>query len=218
MESLIKICGLGVYPPAETTLETLQLLETCRVVFCDAADPKLAKWLAGYCREVRRPKDAEEVLAEARKGGEIGLAVWGHPEFCSRLAREVQLRCRKAKVAYRAAGAISPVASAFARSVSFLGGDYGYQGIQAYELGTLLEDPKTLTPRLPLVVYAETAPAKEWERLFSLIRGLYPESLGVRFYPAAEPDERQATVGSLSKLKPSGGVLLVPPESGVPAR
>jgi hypothetical protein len=218
MDSLITICGLGVYPPAETTLETLQLLEACRVVFCDAADPKLSKWLAGYCREVRRPKDADEVLKEAKAGGEIGLAVWGHPEFCSRLAREVQLRCRKAKIPYRAAGAISPVASAFARSVSFLGGDYGYQGIQAYELSTLLEDPKALTPRLPLVVYAETAPGKDWDRLFSLINGLYPASLEVRFYPAAEPDERQATVGSLAALKPKGGVLLVPPETGVPAR
>ncbi len=211
MPGMIRICGLGVYPPHETTLETLQILGDCRVVYCDLADRKAFAWLSGYCRSLKRPSGAAEVLRAAAGQGEVGLAVWGHPQFSSRLARQVQLACRRSRVAYRVTGSISPIGSAFARSVSFLGGDYGYQGIQAYELKTLLDDPKVLTNRLPLVVYAETAPRERWRSFFKLLRGGYPAEHEVKFYASDCCAQRALTVGQMDRLEPGGGVILVPP-------
>jgi len=211
MEKVIKICGLGVYPPQETTLETLQILGDCRVVFSDVQDEKAFKWLSGYCKELKRAAGAAAVMAAASRGGAVGVAVWGHPQFSSRLAREVELKCRKAKVPYEVSGAISPIGSVFARSVSFLGGDYGYQGIQAYDLETLLSDEKSLSPALPLVVYAEAAPPAAWRRLFGLLKSRYPAGHEIRSYAAGAPDERVLTVGRLKDSAPEFCALLVPP-------
>ncbi|MBI3554142.1 MAG: hypothetical protein HY077_16720 [Elusimicrobia bacterium] len=206
---MIRICGLGVNPPAETTLETLQVLGACRVVYCDLADQKTFGWLKDYCRKVERPKSAAQVVAAAKIKGDVGLAVWGHPQFSSELARQVQLQSRKAKIPYQVIGAISPIGSAFARSVSFLGGDYGYQGIQAYELETLLADSKVLTTRLPLVVYAESAPRARWKKLFELLRERYPKDQEVRLYPVGGR-ERIALAARIDGAALDGGVVLVP--------
>ena len=207
---MIRICGLGTRPPEETTIETLQALEGCSVVYSDVADEVVFKWLKGYCRKLSRPKSAAEVVAAARKGGLVGLAVWGHPQFSSLLARRVQNEARKAGVTFTVAGAISPIGSAFARSVSFLGGDYGYQGIQGYELGALLAGPNLLTTELPLVVYAEMAPAAEWDRLHALLKSSYPATHEVIVYPGAGL-ERRACVGALSEGRDEGAIILVPP-------
>lgn len=211
MEKVIRICGLGTRPPEETTLETLQALEGCRVVYSDVADEAVFSWLKGYCLKLARPKSAAEVVAAARKGGPVGLAVWGHPQFSSLLARRVQNEARKAGVPFSVAGAISPIGSAFARSVSFLGGDYGYQGIQGYELAALLTEPDLLTTALPLVVYAEKAPAAEWQRLFALLGRAYPARHEVIAYPGSGAPERRVAVASLGELRDEGLILLVPP-------
>jgi hypothetical protein len=210
-EPIVRVCGLGVHPPGEITLETIQALSECRVVFCDVADKKVFAWLEGYCSKVKRPKNAAEIVSEAKKGGLVGLAVWGHPSFSSLLAREAQVALRKAGLTYRVYGAISPIGSAFARSVSFLGGDYGYQGIQGYELQTLLDDPSALSLKLPLVVYAEDAPAARWEGLTKLLREKYPKEHGLSVYPAGTSAGRGETVGSLKASALAGAVLLVPP-------
>lgn len=209
MTNLI-ICGLGVRIPEETTLETLQALGDCRVVYCDLDDKKARSWLSGYCRALKRPAGAAEVVAAARKGG-AGLAVWGHPQFSSRLAREVELAARKAGLSYRVYGAISPIGSVFARSVSFLGGDYGYQGIQAYSVETLLDDPRAVTGELPLVLYAEESRPSQWKAALQGLRRLYPGRHMARLYaPSGESVE-----GELSVLKPSSRcVVLVPPAPG----
>lgn len=215
MEKVIRICGLGTRPPEETTLETLQALEGCSVVYSDVADEAVFSWLKGYCRRLSRPKSASEVVAAAGKGGPVGLAVWGHPQFSSLLARRVQNEARKAGVPFTVAGAISPIGSAFARSVSFLGGDYGYQGIQGYGLEALLEKPSLLTTRLPLVVYAEKAPAADWKRLFALLSRSYPAQHEVVVYPGAG-EERRVAVARLGELRDDGMILLVPPAAKAP--
>jgi len=206
MEKLI-ICGLGVRVPEETTLETLQALADCRVVYSDLGDEKARAWLAGYCKALKTPASAAEVLNSAAKSGAVGLAVWGNPQSSSRLAREVELGAQKAGLEFRVYGAISPIGSVFARSVSFLGGDYGYQGIQSYDVSAVLEDARTATSALPLVLYAESASAAQWREALKRLAENYPAGHKARLY---RPDAE--TEGELAALKPGErSVVLIPP-------
>ena len=206
MEKLI-ICGLGVRVPEETTLECIQALADCRVVFSDLEDVKARAWLAGYCKSLKTPASAAEVLSSAVKAGGVGLAVWGNPQSSSRLAREVELAAQKSGLAYRVFGAISPIGSVFARSVSFLGGDYGYQGIQSYDLDAVLGDAKSTVTALPLVLYAERGEPAKWATALKRLAAGYPAGHKARLYaPEGE------TEAALSTLKPGDRcVILVPP-------
>jgi hypothetical protein len=212
MEQLI-ICGLGVRVPEETTLESLQALADCRVVYSDLADLKARAWLGGYCRSLKTPASAAVVLKDAAAGG-VGLAVWGHPQFSSRLAREVELRAQKTGLAYQVFGAISPIGSAFARSVSFLGGDYGYQGIQSYDLETVLADAKAATTELPLVLYAERGKSAKWKAALRRLAAGYPAGHTARLYSPEGESE-----AALTALHPGDRcVLLIPPAKPLEVR
>lgn len=214
MEKLI-ICGLGVRVPEETTVETLQALADCRVVYTDLEDKAGRAWLTGYCKAVKTPRSAAAVVADAAKGGKaggaaVGLAVWGHPQSSSRLAREVELLSQKAGIGYRVYGAISPIGSVFARSVSFLGGDYGYQGIQSYDVETLEADERAAVAELPLVLFAERAEPARWRKLLERLASRYPAGHRATLYaPAGETD------GALGELSPGDRcVVLIPPAKG----
>lgn len=219
MNEPVRICGLGTRVPEETTLEALIALGDCREVFCAVEDPRSFRWLKAHGLKLRKPKGAAEVVAAAKKkGGPVGLAVWGHPQFTSRLAREVEKGLRAAGLAYRVYGAISPVGSAFARSVSFLGGDYGYQGLQCYDLETCLRDPSAFTDRLPLIVCSEKSSLARWASLFSLLSSRYPAGHEVRVYPIGSDAEVKTTVGKLKAKGLVGATVLIPPKGGAPVR
>lgn len=219
MTEAVRICGLGTRVPEETTLEALIALDECREVYCAVEDPNSLKWLKKHGINAKKPKDPAAVVASAKKkGGPVGLAVWGHPQFTSRFAREVELGLKKAGLEYRVYGAISPVGSSFARSVSFLGGDYGYQGMQCYDLETLLSDPAVLTTRIPLIVCTEKAAAGRWTALFELLRKSFAADHEARVYHCGSDDEIITTVGKLSAKGFIGATLLVPPLKGAPKR
>lgn len=205
MEKLI-ICGLGVRVPEETTLETLQALADCRVVYTDLADKKAREWLSEYCENLKDAPAPAEILKEAKKGG-VGLAVWGNPQSSSRLSRDVELGAQKEGIEFRVYGAISPIGSVFARSVSFLGGDYGYQGIQAYDVGTVLEDAKAATNELPVVLYSEKAGPADWKKAIESLLPNYPEGHTVRLFKPDGESEVQ-----LASVKPGERcAVLIPP-------
>lgn len=219
MTEAVRICGLGTRVPEETTLEALIALGECRETFCSVADPRSLKWLKRQGIPAKRPASPAAVVAAAKKkGGPVGLAVWGHPQFNSRFAREVEIGLKKAGLAYRVYGAISPVGSSFARSVSFLGGDYGYQGMACYDLETLLADPAAVTTRLPVIVACEKAAPARWGALFALLRSRYPSDHEVRVYHCGCDDEAKTTVGALRPEGFVGATVLVPPAKGAPKR
>jgi len=219
MTESVRICGLGTRVPEETTLEALIALGECRAVFCALEDPRSARWLGSHGIKTRKPKNAAEVVAAAgKKGGPVGLAVWGHPQFTSRFAREVELGLRAAGLTYRVYGAVSPVGSAFARSVSFLGGDYGYQGLQCYDLETLLGDPGAANDRLPLIVCSEKSAPERWSALFALLAARYPSAHEARVYPVGSDEERRVPIARLSAKGLVGATILVPPAGGAPKR
>lgn len=219
MSEAVRICGMGTRIPEETTLEALIALGECREVYCAVENARSFAWLKAHGLRLKRPKGAAEIVAAAKKkGAPVGLAVWGHPQFTSRLAREVERGLRAAGLEYKVYGAISPVGSAFARSVSFLGGDYGYQGLQCYDVETLLSDPSAATDRLPLIVCSEKSSPAKWTELFSLLGSRYPSSHEARIYPVGSDEERKVPVGKLSAKGLTGATILVPPKGGAPKR
>ena len=217
MSGEVRICGLGMRVPEETTLESLIALEECRVVYVAVKDPKGLAWLRKRMK-VKPARSAKEVVEDASSGGRVGLAVWGHPQFCSPLARDVEAALRERKLPFRVYGAVSPAGSAFARSVSFLGGDYGYQGAQCLELETLLADPSKLSQEMPLIVFAEHAAPARWQALAKLLAPLYPKKLELRAYPAGTDEEKILPLEKLGPKTLTGGILLVPPPNGAPKR
>jgi hypothetical protein len=218
MTEPVRICGLGTRVPEETTLEALIALGECREVYCALENASSLAWLKAHGLKVKRAKTAAEVVAAAGKGGPVGVAVWGHPQFSSAYARGVEAALSKAGLPFKIYGAISPVGSAFARSVSFLGGDYGYQGLQCYDAETLLSDPAALSSRLPLVVYSEKAAPARWRALLEMLRARYPAAHEARVYPVDADEERKTTVGKLSAKGLSGAMFLIPPTGGAPKR
>ncbi|MDE2141653.1 MAG: hypothetical protein KGJ84_04505 [Elusimicrobia bacterium] len=211
MSQPVRLCGLGARLPEETTLEALIALGECREVFCFVEDPRFSRWLGARGISWTRPKSAAQVVASARKdGGPVGLATWGHPQFNSRFAREVEIALRDAGLPYRVYGAISPVGSAFARSVTFLGGEYGCQGLQCRDLEALLSAPSAAATRLPLIVCSEKSPAARWKALFAWLRANYPAEHAVRVYHCGSDAETSVPVGRLTPKGFSGAILLVP--------
>ena len=218
MTEAVRICGLGTRVPEETTLEALIALGECRVVYCALANPRSFAWLKSHGLNLKKAGKAAEVVAAARKGGPVGVAVWGHPQFSSAYARAAETALTAAGIPFKVYGAISPVGSAFARSVSFLGGDYGYQGIQCYDAETLLADASALTGRLPLVVYSEKSAPARWKALLGFLKSRYPAPHEARVYPVGSDEERVTTVGALAAKGLAGAMILVPPEGGAPKR
>jgi hypothetical protein len=215
----VRICGLGTRVLEETTLEALIALGECRRVFCSLEDPRALRWLRARGVKAEKPRTAAAVAAAARKeDGPVGVAVWGHPQFTSRFARELELLLKREGLDYRVYASVSPIGAAFARSVSFLGGDYGHQGMQCYDLESLLSQPPALTTRLPLIVFSEKSSAARWSDLFALLRGSYAPGHEARVYHWGSDEEIRTPVGKLAAKGFSGAVILVPPPSSAAKR
>lgn len=216
MAGSVMIVGLGAVPRLEATVESLQALGSCPTVFADFADRGMADWLARYCQALRKPEGEAAVLQAARAGERVGLAVWGHPEYSSRLARKVFRQCRKENIPCEVLGAVSPIASALARSLTFLGGiregrRFGHLGMQAYDLETALADPSSIVTRLPLVVYAEDAAAPRWRELARRLASRYPGSHPVRVFGLGGEAERTLPLKGLAAAGLGAGLVLVLP-------
>ncbi len=214
----VRVFGLGTRIPEETTIEALMAIDECAVVFSALEDPKASAWLKKRVPGVKRFTGPELLVKAAKAGGPVGLAVWGHPQFSSAAARSSQAALAVAGVPVRIYGAVSPIGSVFARSVSFLGGDYGYQGVQAYELETLLADPSRWAPRLPLVAYAEAASSARWKALKELLAEKLPASHELRVYPVGADEERKVKLAAFPGLKLGGAAVFVTPAAGAPKR
>jgi hypothetical protein len=207
----VRLCGLGARVPEETTLEALIALGDCRQVFCRVEDPRFSRWLTAQGISWKRPKSAAEVVAAARKnGGPVGLATWGHPQFNSRFAREVELGLKAAGLPYRVYGAVSTVGAVFSRSTTFLGGDYGVNGIQCYELESFLSDSASAASRFPLIVFSEKSRAVRWSAFFDRLKTLYPAAHEARVYHHGDDAEISLPVGKLTAKGFSGATVMMP--------
>lgn len=210
MKPGLELCGLGVRPAEDTTLETLEALRGCSEVYAELADPASFAWLKSLFPGVKKAPGAAG-LVKAAGSARVGLAVWGHPLYCSRLAREVQLLAQKKGVACRMSAAVSPVGRALTSGPDFFGGAQGNQAYQGYDLETLLEPESRPAPELPLVVYAEAGSPASWKRLAARLAPLYPPGHKALLTSLPQGDSKELALAELGAAAPKGALLQVLP-------
>jgi len=110
----VLICGLGLRL-AHVTLETLQALRQCRIIFHDFLDKKTENYVRSLCPDVRDlrkiPRSGglktavDAVLGAAAPGSTVAFLYYGHPM----LFQEDLLisRCKAAGIPYRVQAALS---------------------------------------------------------------------------------------------------------------
>lgn len=206
----IRICGLGVDPREDATVEALLALESCRVVFTDIADAGAVAWLKPFCRDLRKAAGAAGIAAAARSSGAVGLAVWGHPQSTSVLAREVQALACRMKIPYRVFAGMSPMGGVLCRSVLFLGGMEGMNGMRSCSLAEFFKHPDIVADGMPLVVFAETASKADWTEFARLLRAHYPGGHVVSVHPLANREASRVRLEDLAAEGPGGALIYVP--------
>ncbi len=215
----VRICGLGTHPPTEATIECLAALGSCREVLADIGRHPSLEWLRSRLPGVRPASSAEAVVAAARGGGAVGLAVWGHALYTSRLAGETRRLCRERGVTVELFGSPSPPGSVVAREFIFMGGvlraeRFGTFGVDSYELEALLAAPAQADTLIPLAVYSEGAAPAVWGKLGRALGGKYPAGHRARLRGEAEEEAREVALADLGRAAPEAGAVLYVPPAG----
>ncbi len=117
----VVICGLGIDPASDASLEALRELGRCDLVFCGLPGRRVRSWLRGLVGSARPWPRPEALIREARRGSRVGLAVWGHPRITSRLALAAESLCARRGVRCRIVAGISPLSDLLARRRAGLG-------------------------------------------------------------------------------------------------
>lgn len=178
------VCGLGPRPELDATLEALEALSACRVVFACGPRPVLEPVLRRLEVPLRYDALPAEILAAARRG-RVGAACVGHAVTTSPEGAELLRLARKEKRPCRVLASVSPIGAALARAVAFMGGGhFGWLGAQAISLDAICSGrlPRA-AGALPVVVFRQ-AGRRGWAELAPLLAPLYPRGHRIRFFPA----------------------------------
>jgi len=171
----IRLCGLGPAPSENATLEAVEALRSCALVYSDLRDEGPLSFLDSPRGQLKlRARDAKEILAQAETKA-VGVAVLGHPLLTSRLGREVAALARKTGVPCEVFPGPSPLGEALSRAMEFLGGEEGCPGAQVLALEDALAK-KPVDPRFPLVLFSPDASAEDWTRAARAFAARYPQS------------------------------------------
>lgn len=166
IESLY-ILGSGVLPELHFTVETIQVLKSCKAVFVIHNDARVVEKLRTFCPDIRTVFDlyedsavpraeiyrkvAARVISQSRGLGRVALLVFGHPhflvsacEYAAHLGLEAGFHVK-----------IIPAISTFDTLLCDLGEDLGY-GVQIYCAENLLVNNYRIDTRVPLVLFQLT--------------------------------------------------------------
>jgi len=179
----LHLCGLGIDPPRQATLEALQALRRCDIVFCNMAGDAITEFLAPWCRDLRPIDFRDEsdhdrclalVRAELRPGRTVGFATFGHPLVFGPLADALLSLCRQEGIECRVYAAVSTLDHCLATMGLALGG--AFRGFQVYEYAAVVTPGFSTNPRLPTILFFPNGlrPA-DLEQLTDVLRPFYPE-------------------------------------------
>lgn len=205
----IVICGLGMRPELDATLETLEALASCQIVFAVGPRRSMEPLLRRLGTPVRYGADPAEI-AEAARRRKVGVAYVGHAVTTSSDAARLIALCGRLGLPYRVLASVSPIGSALSRAVAFMGGGrFGWLGVQAVPLEQFSAGR---APRaagaLPLVVFSQDGTA-DWKDLSRLLSPLYPPGHRVRLFPAEGPELETPLAG----LEGSADAVVLVPSS-----
>lgn len=209
MREPVLLCGLGVRPAQDCSLETLEALGRCARVYTDIQDEEDLRWLEALGLALAPAARAQEIVRAARRGDRVAVAAWGHPCYTSRLSQEVRRLCGEMRVDCRMLPANSPIGSVLARAARFLGGEEGCQGIQAFCLEEVLSGRGRVNGGLPLVVFSQSAPAQSWRELSRRLGAFYPADHPVEVDCFRRGVSCTAPLGGLASLRLTGAVLFL---------
>ena len=207
------LCGLGTRPGSDTTWECVRALQAWPRVFVQGEGEEL-RWVRRFAPRALPAPSPERVVRAARRGP-VALACWGHPHAGSPLAARAERLARRSGVPTHALGAVSPLAAAFARTRSFMGGGYGYPGAQFYALSTLASRPELAERGLPLVVHARGSKPADWSALARALAPRYPRGHAARAF-LSDGREKTRVLSSLGAVAPD--FAFVPPDPRVEVR
>ena len=156
--------GTGLYAAAQTTPESLSAIESARKLFHLVVDPVSRDWLNDLSpgaetlfdayahdklRRVSYAEMAERVLAPARQGRQVCVALYGHPGVLVDPSHAAIARARAEGLAARMLPGISSEDALFAD----LEIDPAALGCQSFEATDFLVRERRFDPRSPLVLW-----------------------------------------------------------------
>lgn len=163
MPSDIYLMGSGIRGTLHFTLETIQALEACRIVYVLHNDPSILEFVKGHCGDVRDLIDlyhgqenrrdvyreiSQILVEESAHGPGVGFLVHGHPLF---LVSATEYTLELAATAGRRVQMLAGVSS-FDTLLCDLAVDFGY-ALQMYDASTLITASIAPNPRVPLLVF-----------------------------------------------------------------
>jgi hypothetical protein len=161
MPNKLYLLGLGVEPTEHATLEVLQAVGQCGVLFCsglDAAQRAFVSRFAAKGAEIALVDERGGDAACARKigaalaaGKTAGLVTPGHPYYWSALAGKLVVQAGKKGVEHRTFGAVSPMGLALAVSGVTLG--MNVHGLQSFDCREFVARKAAVNLSWPVVLY-----------------------------------------------------------------
>lgn len=159
----IYLLGTGIRSSLQFSVETIQALSACRVVFVLHDDLSIHEHIRHYCEDVRDLADlyegrtvradvyrdiSELLVKEAVKEPKVAFIVHGHPLFLVSAAEYTLdlARSRGLEVS------ILPAISSFDTILCDLEIDYGY-GLQIFDATTLIHEEWNLNPAVPILLF-----------------------------------------------------------------
>jgi len=158
----LRLISLGVDAPRRVTLDALEALRGCDVLFVNLASDTMMDLLACFCRGEIRPINfvdeetrntcARLVLDAVAPGRVVGYATYGHVMMLGPLTMLLTRLCRRKGIEFSAVAGVSAVDSVLADSGVVLGDGFG--SFQLYDARDLaIPGGVPLNPRAALAVY-----------------------------------------------------------------
>jgi len=179
------LCGLGMFPPYNASLDVLMAIGRSDVAFNNVAGPEVRALLAEFCPDVRpasyqawqdEPKWANKIFAEIEKGRSVAFVTRGHPLVFGGLAVELIRRCRAQGIAHECLASVSSIDHFLAVTGNGLGDNFG--GISVFDFPAF-EKASEHNRKVPLLLcfYAGVKDRAGVARVRASLERFYPGAL-----------------------------------------
>ncbi|MFI5349849.1 MAG: SAM-dependent methyltransferase [Elusimicrobiota bacterium] len=200
----LRLISLGADPPRNLTLDSLQAIGSCDVLFVNVCSDLLMDLLVTFCPgEVRpitfiskntRKACARTILAALGPGRTVGYASYGHVMLYGPLTELLTRMSRRNGIPFTASAGVSIIDRVLADSGVVLGD--AFRGFQLYDASDLAEGTLPLNGAAALAVYIEEVHGEERSAFYGRVQ----ETI-LTAYPAAHEALLWGSDGSVQRLR-----------------